>query len=192
MSFPEARKIVEVSNPAPPSGQSYAKVAAPIAAPIAASIAVGKTTCSSSTQTNLTWVTGPNPSTVLGPQTSEVQTDESIPINTPNSAKPKPSTSQIRSNILKNVARVTSSSQPNKDVHKNKKDENPPKHTKLDKPKPAKPPKPKITTDRQQKGSQNPLADYNSFNVLEHLGQVQEMDLDEVPSQNKSTCSTRK
>ena len=135
-SFPEARKIVEVSNPAPPSGQSYA---------------------SSSTQTNLTWVTGPNPSTVLGPQTSEVQTDESIPINTPNSAKHKPSTSQIRSNILKNVARVTSSSQPSKDVHKNKKDENPPKHTKLDKPKPAKPPKPKITTDRQQKGSQNPL-----------------------------------
>ena len=188
VSFPEARKIVEVSNPAPLSGQSYAKVAAPIAAPIA----VGKTTCSSSTQTNLTWVTGPNPSTVLGPQTSEVQTDESIPINTPNSAKHKPSTSQIRSNILKNVARVTSSSQPNKDVHKNKKDENPPKHTKLDKPKPAKPPKPKITTDRQQKGSQNPLADYNSYNVLEHLGQVQEMDLDEVPSQNKSTCSTRK
>ena len=126
--------------------------------------------CSSSTQTNLTWVTGPNPSTVLGPQTSEVQTDESIPINTPNSAKQKPSTSQIRSNILKNVARVTSSSQPNKDVHKNKKDENPPKHTKLDKPKPAKPTKPKITTDRQQKGSQNPLADYNSYNVLEHLG----------------------
>ena len=177
MSFPEARKIVEVSNPAPPSGQSYAKVAQlqwvkPLAVlPL-----------------KQTWVTGPNPSTVLGPQTSEVQTDESIPINTPNSAKHKPSTSQIRSNILKNVARVTSSSQPNKDVHKNKKDENPPKHAKLDKPKPAKPPKPKITTDRQK----NPLADYNSYNVLEHLGQVQEMDLDEVPSKNKSTCSTRK
>ena len=77
-------------------------------------------------------------------------------------------------------------------MHKNKKDENPPKQTKLDKPKPTKPPKPKIATDRQQKGSQNPLADYNSYNVLEHLGQVQEMDLDEVPSQNKSTCSTRK
>ena len=48
VSFPEARKIVEASNPAPPSGQSYAKVAAPIA--------VGKTTCSASTQTNLTWI----------------------------------------------------------------------------------------------------------------------------------------
>ena len=62
VSFPEARKIVEAFNPAPPSDQSYAKVAAPIA--------VGKTTCSSSTQTNLTWVTGGNPSMVLGPQTS--------------------------------------------------------------------------------------------------------------------------
>ena len=113
VSFPEARNIVEVSNPAPPPGQTYSKVAAPIAAPIA----VGKTTCSSSTQTNLPWVTGPNPSTVLGPQTSEVQTDESIPINTPNSSKHKPSTSQIRSNILRNVAKVTSSSQSNKDVH---------------------------------------------------------------------------
>ena len=94
VSFPEARKIVEASNPAPPSGQSYAKVAAPIA--------VGKTTCSSSTQTNLTWVTGGNPSMVLGPQTSEVHTDESIPVNTPNSAIDKPS-SQIRTNSVKNI-----------------------------------------------------------------------------------------
>ena len=158
-AFPEARKIVEASNPAPPSGQNYAKVAAPIA--------VGKTTCSASTQTNLTWVTGGNPSKVLGPQTSEVQTDESIPVTTPkNSAKDKPSTSQIRSNSEKNihVTRAISSSQPNKDVHKNKKDENPPKPTKLDKPKPVKSPKPKIKTDRQQKGSQNSLADYNSYN----------------------------
>ena len=165
MSFPEARKISRFPTQHPHQVKVMPKW-----------------------QLQLQW----NPSTVLGPQTSEVQTDESIPINTPNSAKHKPSTSQIRSNILKNVARVTSSSQPNKDVHKNKKDENPPKHTKLDKPKPAKPPKPKIIIDRQQKGSQNPLADYNSYNVLEHLGQVQEMDLDEVPSQNKSTCSTRK
>ena len=91
------------------------------------------------------------------------------------------------------VTRAISSSQPNKDVHKDKKDENPPKPTKLDKPKPVKPPKPKIITDHQQKGSQNPLADYNSYNVLDQLLEVQEMDLDEeVPSQNKSTCSTRK
>ena len=151
MSFPEARKIVEAFNPAPPSGQSYAKVAAPIA--------VGKTTCSASTQTNLTWVTGGNPSKVLGPQTSEVQTDESIPVTTPISAKDKPSTSQIRSNSVMNihVTRAISSSQPYKDVHNNTKDENPPKPTKLDKPKPVKPPKPKIKTDRQQKGSQTPL-----------------------------------
>ena len=84
---------------------------------------VGKTTCSASTQTNLTWITGGNTSRVLGPQTSEVQTDESIPVNTPNSAKDKPSTSQIRSNSVKNihVARPISSSQPNTDVHKHKK-----------------------------------------------------------------------
>ena len=111
---------------------------------MAAPIAVGKTTGSASTQTNLTWVTGGNPSKVLGPQTSEVQTDESIPVTTPNSAKDKPSTSQIRSNSVKNihVTRAISSSQPNKDVHTNKKDGNPPKPTKLDKPKPVKPPKP--------------------------------------------------
>ena len=126
MAFPEARKIVEASNPAPPSGQSYAKVAVPIV--------VGKTTCSSSTQTNLTWVTGGNPSMVLGPQTSEVQTDESIPVNTPNTAIDKPSTSHIRTNSVKNIhiTRAISNSQPNKDVHKNKKHENPPKPTKLD------------------------------------------------------------
>ena len=70
---------------------------------------------------------------------------------------------------------------------------NPPKPTKLDKRKPVKPPKPKIKTDRQQKGSQNPLADYNSYNVLDQLLQIQAMDLDEdVPSQQKPTCSTRK
>ena len=104
---------------------------------------------------------------VLGPQTSEVQTDESIPVNTPNSAIDKPSTSQIRTNSVKNIhiTRANSSSQPNKDVHTNKKDENPPKPTKLDQPKPIKPPKPKIKTDRQQKGSQKPLADHNSYNV---------------------------
>ena len=74
VSFPDARKIVEASNPAPPSGQSYAKVAVPIA--------VGKTTCIASTQTHLTLVRGGNPSRVLGPQTSEVQTDESMPVTT--------------------------------------------------------------------------------------------------------------
>ena len=154
-----------------------------------------KPLASASTQTNLTWVTGGNLSKVLAPQTSEVKTDESILITTPNSAKDKPSTSQIRSNSVKNihVTRPISSSQPNKDVHKNKKDENPPKPTKLDKPKPVTPPKPKIKTDRQQKCSQNHLADYNSYNVLDQLLQVQEIDLDEeVPSQNKPTCSTRK
>ena len=45
---------------------------------------------------------------------------------------------------------------------------------------------------RQQKGSQKPLADYNTYNVLDQLLEVQEMDLDEDPSQNKPTCSTRK
>ena len=41
----------------------------------------------------------------------------------------------------------------------------------------TKPPKPSnivVTSDRHQKGSKNPLADYNQYNVLEELLQGQE------------------
>ena len=109
VSFPEARKIVDASNHPPTAGQSYAKVDAPIA--------VGKTTCSAATQTNLTWVSGGIPSKVLGPQTSEVQTDELIPIpvTMPNNTKDQPTTSQNRPNSTKNtvINRIN-----NKDVKK--------------------------------------------------------------------------
>jgi hypothetical protein len=161
VSFLEARKIVEASVPSHHSGQSYAQAAA--------TITERKNTRNAVTQTVITWPEGGKPSTIQTTRTSEVQTEKSgNQIPTENNKNSNINQNVKTTPITHNKARPT---KPSTEIQNNK-PEIANKPTKLSK-------KQDIHAHRPQKGSLNPIADFNRFDILHDiLAEQQQMELE--------------
>jgi len=166
VSFLEARKIVEASVPALPSGHSYAKAAT--------SVAVKKTTRTCETQTVVTWPEGEKPKCVQS-KSAEVQTE--VCSGEPQSRNS--GTAPLTKKAPKMVGDGTAGT-----VVAGRKPEVSKKTINQEKPK-----KKPIHHNRQQKGSEDPVAEHNRFDVLEVILNNDEMDFEFDDAQNQAPPS---